>query len=279
MADRTDMKEILKRKTKAFIELMPWGADLYHRYWIYPRADDRVLGVFPDYDAALKVAGGRSQANYDRNNVKKTREKEQQIVDDYFQDSDYPALFWLSRIMTNESRIIELGGSVGYAFYSYRRRLTYPEGMRWTIVELPEAVRLGREIAAARSEQQLSFTESIGDCGQCSIFLTSGTLQYIQRDVSDMIREFPKAPDHLIINRVPVYDGEEYWTVQNLGTNKVPYRIHCRKRLIDSLAELGYELHDTWKKPRKVFVPFAPERTVENYEGFYLRHTNAVCLR
>ena len=72
---------------------------MYQRYWVFD-------GVYPDYDAALRAAGGAEQAAYDHNNAKKSIEKESRIVDRYFQSSDYPALFWLSRALADEHEVL-----------------------------------------------------------------------------------------------------------------------------------------------------------------------------
>jgi hypothetical protein len=121
-----------------------------------PRLVSALLGLSavrrPDRRRLSGVRRGAEKAAYDHNNAKKSIEKESRIVDRYFQSSDYPALFWLSRALADEHEVLELGGSVGYAYYSFRRMMSYPERLRWTIFELPAAVRLGREIAAARGE-------------------------------------------------------------------------------------------------------------------------------
>ena len=269
------IKGMLKRKAHALVDLFPWGRDLYQRYWVYPRSDDQLDGVYGDFDAAMTAAGGAERAAYDHNNAKKSIEKESRIVDRYFQSSDYPALFWLSRALADEHEVLELGGSVGYAYYSFRRMLDYPERLRWTIVELPEAVRLGREIAAARGEVQVTFAETIEESIRYGIFLTAGTLQYMQEHVVEIIGRCKEPPRHLIINRLPAYDGEEYWTVQNLGINKVPYRIYSRPKLIESIQNLGYHLRDAWHKPRTMIIPFAPARTVSSYQGFYFERSRS----
>lgn len=260
---------ILKRKLMALIELAPWGTDLYRRYWVFPRSYTEVLGVYDKYEAALAAAGGAEHAAYDHNNARKSLEKERRIVDQYFEESDYPALFWLSRAFARERKVLELGGSVGYAFYSFGRKLEFPVDLDWTIVELPEAVRLGRQIAAERHEHRLHFAEAIDNSARYGVFLTSGTLQYMQETVWELVGGMTEPPAHLLINRLPAYGGEAYWTVQNLGFHKVPYRIYSRPELIDSMNKLGYRLRDSWHKPRKIVIPFAPERSVDSYQGFY----------
>lgn len=260
---------ILRKKIMALIELVPWGSDLYRRYWVFPRSYTQVLGVYEDYEAALAAAGGAERAAYDRNNARKSPEKERANVDRYFEASDYPALFWLSRAFPDVCKVLELGGSVGYAFYGFEQKMPYPEALDWTIVELPEAVRLGREIAAERGEHRLRFAEAIDTRGRYDVFLTSGTLQYMRETIAELIGRMSEPPPHVIVNRLPAYDGEAYWTVQNLGVNKVPYRVYSRPELLESLAKLGYSLRDAWDKPREIVIPFAPERTVTSYQGFY----------
>ena len=273
------MKEILRRKVRALVELMPWGTDIYQRWWVYPRSHNQVLGVYPDHASALAAAGGTELAAYDHHNAKKSMEKELKVIDSYFQESDYPALFWLSRILKQEPKVVELGGSVGYAFYGFRRMMAYPEELEWTVVELPAAVRLGRQIAASHGEHQLAFSESIDGSVGYGVFLTAGTLQYVPEHVCDIIGRMPEPPRHVIINRLPAYDGDEYWTVQNLGSNKVPYRIYSRPRLVEAFEKLGYRLRDSWQKPRTLLLPFAPERTVEVYHGFYFELPGSALTR
>ena len=68
-----------------------------------------------------------------------------------------------------------------------------------------------------------------------------------------------------------MYDGPEYWTVQNLGINEVPYKIQNRQALIDSLRRLGYQIQDSWRKAREIEIPFHPECDVDYYHGIYFR--------
>jgi putative methyltransferase (TIGR04325 family) len=101
--------------------------------------------------------------------------------------------------------------------------------------------------------------------------LTCGTLQYIEPSLSEMLGQLKTKPRHILINRVPFYDGEMFITLQNIGYAFCPYKIQNRAEFIASLASIGYELIDSWTLSRSCYIPFHPERFVRNYYGFYLR--------
>ena len=265
------LKWSVKRRVLALIEMLPWGQDLYRRYWIYPRANDSFRGVFADMDSAIDSIGTNRNSGYDRNNQRKSLEHELGVVDSYFQDSDYPALFWLSRAMNAQGTVLELGGSVGYSYFGFRRFFEYPDGLRWTIVELPGAVRLGLKIAAQRHETALTFVESVARDFKASIYLTSGTLQYMPETLSSLLGQLDYLPDHVIVNRVPVTPDDSFWTIQNVGVNELPYKVSNREQFVQSVTELGYEMVDSWRTGRQLVVPFSNKQDADEYCGFYFR--------
>ena len=96
-----------------------------------------------------------------------------------------------------------------------------------------------------------------------------------------MLSQLKSKPQHLIINHVPFYNGDEYITLQNLlivdSVNKTqiasytPYKIQNSAHFIDAIEKLGYELVDSWQQNRTCYIPFEPERFVDAYHGFYFR--------
>lgn len=261
----------LRNKVKDFIAVFPWGKDLYFRYWLYPRESASFRGVFKSRLEVEKAISDKQKNGYDVCNETKSFNEQIEIIDDYYDNSDYPVLFWLQNILFENCRVLEIGGSVGYAFYTYQKYLRYPDDLRWTIYELPGAIELGRKIAEFKKEERIRFISNYRDAEQPDILLTSGTLQYLEENLGEIIQSLPQAPSHIIINRVPFYDGPEFWTIQNLRYSEVPYKVQSRTTFQKTMMDLGYSCKDIWHKERTLYIPFYPESQIESYEGQYYR--------
>jgi putative methyltransferase (TIGR04325 family) len=94
-------------------------------------------------------------------------------------------------------------------------------------------------------------------------------MQYFEHDLATYLRGMRELPTHLLVNRVPAYEGETFFTLQNVVNNVVPYRIHGREQLVRSLLQLGYHLVDSWYEDHDINIPFHPERRVTRFYGFY----------
>ena len=94
---------------------------------------------------------------------------------------DYPSLFWLGRsIDAGLTRIFDLGGHVGIKYYAFRRVLSYPDTLRWTVCDVPGVVESGRAMAVKReATAQLAFTTDYRDASGCDVLYASGSLQYL----------------------------------------------------------------------------------------------------
>jgi putative methyltransferase (TIGR04325 family) len=189
-----------------------------------------------------------------------------------FNERDYPVLIWLQSALAAKARkIFDLGGNIGLGYYSYKRFISYPEDIRWTVCEIEEIVKAGEAYSATVSSPGLSYTTRSTEAEDSDIFLTCGTLQYLDTTLADLLGKLQKKPSHLLINRVPMYEGETYFTIQNIIYTCTPYCIQNRSDFIDSLTSLGYELIDSWKDHRTLSIPFHPEKFVNGYHGFYLK--------
>jgi hypothetical protein len=73
----------------------------------------------------------------------------------------------------------------------------------------------------------------------------------------------------VLVNRIPLYEGETFFTIQSSLGSVVPYRIQNRQELVDSMIELDYQLVDCWSEKREVVIPFHPQRSVDEFYGFY----------
>nr|WP_238942414.1 methyltransferase, TIGR04325 family [Marinobacter sediminum] len=235
-------------------------------------------GIFDSFDQAQASAARQLPNQYDVINENKGDHLEQELpaIDKRMLDIDYPLLFWLSQLMKPSQTIWELGGSLGQSFYSFEHYFRYPDDLKWVIEELPAAVKGGEKIAAQRGEQRLAFVESdpASQPSEADIFLTAGTLQYMEPNVTDMLDNFSGLPTHVLIHNLPAHPSESFWTLQYLEVCEVPYKIHSISALIAAMKEKGYELIDQWKNPRQIDIPYHPDKKVEGYCGFYFRNSS-----
>ena len=186
---------------------------------------------------------------------------------------DYPVLFWLSRILAPNSRLFDLGGHVGGQFYGFSHYLHYPPDFVWTVLDLPKVIEFGRDLAVQEHADALRFTTSIDDANDADIFMAAGSVQYVESpSLSETLRRIETKPRHLLLNKLPLYDGPSYVTLQNSGFGFNPLHVFNRECFIASLVSLGYELVDSWNdESRTGYIPFHPDRCFRSHSGLYFR--------
>ncbi len=185
---------------------------------------------------------------------------------------DYPALLWLSRAMPTTTRLFDIGGHVGLMYYSYRKYLTFRDDFAWTVCDVPSTVDAGIALARDRGESRLRFTTKLDDAAGSDVILATGSLQYIERPISDLLSSLPMLPAHLLINETPTHASREIITLQNIGVAICPYRIARHGALVASITSLGYELVDSWEDPvRRTQIPYVTGPQEIAYSGFYFR--------
>lgn len=190
---------------------------------------------------------------------------------------DYPVIFWLRSLLAPKTTVFDFGGHRGTLFYSYARYLEYPEEFHWIVCDLPEIIEAGRKLAAERAKKEISFTTDFREACRANVFLAAGSLQYVETPrLHEMLGELSVQPSHLLINKLPLYDGKEYVTLQNGGVAFHPQYVFNRDEFLRPLLRLGYELVDTWDVPSHAGqIPFHAEVSFRWHSGLYLRQANA----
>ena len=184
--------------------------------------------------------------------------------------SDYGVLFWMRGILDARSFVFDLGGHVGVSYHGWRRYLDYPKGMRWLVHDVPAITKVGVELAGELPSEGLSFTNDLADASGSNIYLAAGSLQYIEDDLAKMLGRLRGLPRHLIINKMPLYDGDSFVTVQSTGRAFHAYRIFNRAELVDSVLGLGYRVVDDWaNREQSCAIPFTRGRDIDAYSGYY----------
>ncbi len=225
-------------------------------------------GKFKDFEEATRNAPVHMPRGY---NVPETAGFYRERLDRVAYD-DYPALFWFEKAIKDSRKIVEIGGHVGVAYYSFEQLVEYPQDLSWTIVDVPSVTDAGKELAAQRQRTNLHFANELSDAPLPEILIASGSLQYLPAPfLPERVRAMSTWPKHILINATPITRREGYVTLQNLDVSFCPYRIYSYSELIDPLLQMGYETVDFWQKNRRVLVPGHPECTVDHYTGYYLR--------
>ena len=184
--------------------------------------------------------------------------------------SDYAVLFWLKGILDAKSFVFDFGGHVGVSYHGWRNYLHYPTGMRWLVHDVPAIVKVGAELASERPSPGLAFTSDLADARDCNIFLAAGSMQYVDMTLTQLLDAADARPKHLIVNKMPMYDGESFVTVQSTGRAYHAYRIYNRAAFVAEARALGYRVVDDWQnREQHCEVPFTRGRDIDAYSGYY----------
>jgi putative methyltransferase (TIGR04325 family) len=184
--------------------------------------------------------------------------------------SDYAVLFWLKGILDDRSFVFDFGGHVGVAYHGWRKYLNYRPGMRWLVHDVPAIVKVGAELAAERPSAGLAFTSEVEAARGCTIFLAAGSLQYVDESLPSLLARVGSLPRHLIVNKVPMYDGDTFVTIQSTGRAFHPYRVYNRAAFVAEVTALGYRVVDDWSnREQHCEIPFTRGRDIDAYSGYY----------
>jgi putative methyltransferase (TIGR04325 family) len=278
------MIKVFKQILRGFVENTPILEDFYYYHWLFPRNPNLYRGVFSSFSDALAAVPPKNPSGYNHAEIHNNSLKQNLSLEEVskFKPIDYPVLVWLGEALKRNLKIFDFGGNTGNSYYAYRKYIAYPTGMEWLICDVPEAVKVGNELLKKFSSPGLSYTTNFSDAEDFNIFLTCGTLQYLELSLSELLRQLQSLPHHIIVNHVPLYEGKQYITLQNLlivdPVNKsqissyTPYKIQNLSHFVSSIEKLGYKLVDTWQQDRKCYIPFHPECFVDYYHGFYFQY-------
>lgn len=262
------------------IELMPIIRQVYryftlHRFRTYGYS--QFWGVYKTFEEAILAAPKTKKIGY--NNSELALEYQQMLLQGNWENSgrtvaghDYPLLFWLNSIFErgDGNTIFDFGGNVGIHFYSYSKYLNYPTDLKWTICEVPEIVKIGKQIADRREVSNLDFTSEFKDVTNKNVLIGSGSIQYVD-NLSNLIPVNGK-PVHLLINRLPLSDSDRFVTLQNGGSVFYPQYVFNKTEFINGLENIGYKLVDIWgNQGDSCIIPFHLDKSINNYYGLYFQ--------
>ncbi|MBK7861957.1 MAG: methyltransferase, TIGR04325 family [Archangiaceae bacterium] len=231
-----------------------------------PAVTNAYSGEFSTFEEAHDAIPPRGLVGYDNTeHASWYRERLDQV-----QSEDYPALFWLERLLTGIETVFDFGGHIGLHYYAWSRMLTLPESVKWKVCEVAAVADAGRALAQQRGvDQQLTFTTDAAEAAGASLFIASGSLQYLEPGfLWRALGSLRLRPRHLLLNKLPVHARRDYVTVQDTGASFHPYTVVSRATLDAELHDLGYHCLDTWKTAGLECRPaLRPELDVPDYSG------------
>jgi putative methyltransferase (TIGR04325 family) len=134
-------------------------------------------------------------------------------------------------------------------------------------VTFPTLRSVGREVCAAMSNVEFISDIREVDGTKINIFLAVGSLQYIQQSSDTLIDKIH--PDHILIDQLPLYDGEQFVTLENGGLVYFPQNVFNQNDYVNVLEKLDCELIDSWECGNLLrHIPFHRDK-VFRYSGLY----------
>ena len=221
-------------------------------------------GIYHDFVAATAATPSTASIGFDNDATAWLLAKSRYRIFPH----DYPVLFWLSRLLHQDTFLFDLGGNVGISYFGFQRYLGYDPSLTWLVHDVPAVVSAGREIAAREAAPSLRFTTSHAEIEQADILLAAGVLQYLADPLAPL-RVASKRPRHIIVNTTPIYEMDSRVTLQAIGTAYCPYHLFNRTAFIKAFADFGYHVVDAWVCPGVgCYIPSALEHCIPALSGF-----------
>jgi putative methyltransferase (TIGR04325 family) len=157
------------------------------------------------------------------------------------------ALLWVASKSRGELRVLDFGGSLGSTFYQNRAFLAGLREVRWSVVEQPGHVEVGRR---EFQDEQLRFYTTVETAAAESapnVVLLSSVLQYLDRPHEILGRILDLRCEHVLLDRTTVWDGaEDRLCVQRVPPDiydaSYPCWVFSEAGLVSQLTDAGYEV-------------------------------------
>jgi len=209
----------------------------------------RLLGYYRFYETIAEAEAYASKY-LDRSHTHPSTIDRQLSVSRRLRVSDYPVLFYIRPLLTGDRVLFDLGGNVGNLFYCYRRYCDLPPGFRWRILDLPQTMEAGRQLAFERGfANTLEFASTLQEASGSDILLLSGAAHYFDQSLPEMLTTLADPPPHVFINRAPLIRGDTCVTVQDAGYVMHGCKLFNVEALQAGMRKLGYRVVDQWEAP------------------------------
>ncbi len=250
------------------------------RYW--SRGMNLMSGVFPSFEEALRHAPPGRPTGWDEKGIAanivgdkapaRARNDSNGLPVLLHQPSTFAVLLWLNKVLKPGARVVDVGGASGLTYWHYRHYFDLPPGVTWTVVDVPEVIGRAKHLAAKRGVEKLLFCEDLAALGECDVLMSLGCIQYMSPTALATFMEAAQRARTVIVNKIPLIDGPDFWTLQSLGTTFAPYQVANRVRFLRAFADIGLDVCDAWDVPElNISIPFEPGHHVPSLNGLVLR--------
>jgi len=240
---------------------------LKQKEFFSPMAAASCFGVFESFDAARAWLPPNEEFDHSA------------LAKEYVEDRsrhvfayDYPVMWWLERAFhEGATSLFDIGGSVGVHYYAYGHYFKMPANLTWLVAEVPAMVAIGRDLAQKNQAAALRFTEDLEGGKDACVWLSAGAFHYLDVRFDQLLLRSGARPRHILLNKLPLYDGEDFVTAQNLGDGCfAPTHVYNRARFIREIEALDYTRVDEWSVPeRSLHIPGHEDRSIAAFTGLY----------
>lgn len=250
---------------------LPVIRDVYaRRVWV--KNMNLYFGVYNSYSEARENTPSYIPSGWNNENIAELLigSKRSRIESGTFQSAHYITLFWLLRLLRNNMQVIDYGGAGGISYELFTQYCNAPPGLKWHVVDVAASVERGK--LRHNSNTAISFGASLVEAPPSDFMLVSGCLQYVEDPLGQLhdsiVDQLCRRPQFILINKIPLTERKDFWTLQNVGPSIVPYHVFCRDRLTSFFESKGYTLRDWWTVPEiGVDIPFHPRFRVPRNSG------------
>jgi putative methyltransferase (TIGR04325 family) len=209
------------------------------------RGEGDLWGRFPTRDEAIRFLRPAQRLTYDDPQLASINVSHFSNIHAF----DWPILFFLQRALSQDRvrRLTDFGGHVGVKFVAFRSMLEFPDEFVWQVVDVAAICAEGRR-RLREAPVPLAFYERLEDA-PCDVLLCSGSLQYADKTPSEVVASLPEPPSMVLLNKLPITDGPGFYTLDAIGTGRVPYRVYSASEDGLGLERLGYERMARWIAP------------------------------
>lgn len=236
------VKNALKRVVKNGLEVPgAIGARLLARTQRAPRFSQ----VFETREAAIASLPREQRSGYDDANIAEVSFLQMCQR----QSWDYPLLYWMQKVLPEVPVVVDAGGHLGTKYIAFSEVIDLTR-TKWVVYDLPGI------ISAARTKQgqdalpaAITFVDNTDALPDSDLLIASGLLQYLDLSFAAFVGQLGHRPKYILLNKVAMRDGPGLFTVERIGAGRVPYQVRSKAQWEQEVAEMGYQIHDTWSIP------------------------------
>ena len=237
----------LSEMSRAALRTMPGMKQLIHIKQLHGREIGHFSGIFESSEEALLSARPDSRSTWDDEALVMSGISTYSSI----QDFDWPVIHHLNKRVTNGTLnvVTDFGGHIGVKYIAYSQVIDLPRDMIWQVVEVPAIIREAKRRTSPETHA-LQFYGRLEDTIPCEVLLCSGSLQYAEVAIQELVARMPQKPPTIIVNKVHVSPKKAFFTVERY-IKCLAYRVYGPNELAEARTQMGYTLGARWTIPHR----------------------------